>query len=171
MFRTTLVVGEAHLSLQQMAVSGAFEWRATRAWSLQFSAGGLFRAHLGDVQQGGGGVVGVAASYLLLDQAKWWPFVQLSGSVSFSAMQADYRALDFRAGVVAGYTILERVTPYLAARAFGGPVFTLGTVGTDLYHYQFGVGLVVGLPKGLDLSAELVPLGEQRLTAAVGYSF
>jgi len=34
-----------------------------------------------------------------------------------------------------------------------------------------GLGAVVGLPLGFDLSAEVVPLGEQRVTLGVGYSF
>jgi hypothetical protein len=113
-------------------------------------------------------------SWLVLDQGAYTPFVQLSGSIAFSAMKAAlgaYEALDARVGVAAGYTFFDRLTPYLTARAFGGPVFYGGSVGTDLFHYQVGLGFVVGLPWGLDLSAELIPLGEQRVTAGVGLSF
>lgn len=173
-FRTTLVFGQAQLKLQQMAVSGSLEYRLSQAWTIQFAAGGAFNGQLGETMLGGGGVASVAASWLVLEQANWWPFVQFSGSVSFSAIAAQpslYSAFDARLGVVAGYTIFDRVTPYLTARAFGGPVFYAGQTGTDLYHYQFGLGLVVALPLGFDLSAEFVPLGEQRVTGAVGYSF
>jgi hypothetical protein len=80
-------------------------------------------------------------------------------------------AVDARAALVVGYTVFDRLTPYAVARAFGGPVFYAGLSGGDRYHYQVGAGLVVGLPGGFDLSAEVVPLGEQRLTAGVGFSF
>lgn len=56
-------------------------------------------------------------------------------------------------------------------RAFGGPFFYGSALGTDGYHLQLGAGLVVGLPWGLDLSAEIIPLGEQRVTAGLGGSF
>jgi hypothetical protein len=157
-----------------MAVSAALEYRLSKAWSLQLAAGGIFSGQLDGVRTGAGGVGSFGASWLALDQGKYTPFLQLSGSLAFSAVQATpttYLALDIRLGVVAGYTFFDRLTPYLTARAFGGPVFWSGAVGTDLYHYQFGVGLVVGLPWGLDLSAEVVPLGEQRLTAGIGISF
>jgi hypothetical protein len=183
-FRTTLRFGDELVALQQMAVSASLEWRATKTLSLQFAAGGIFNGRLAGDPMGPGGVGSVAVSWLVLDQAKWWPFVQLSASASFSAVQALvpqgdanprpalYSALDVRGGVVAGYTLFERVTPYVVGRLFGGPVFYgTGPLGTDLYHYQVGLGVVVGLPKGFDLSAELIPLGEQRVTAAVGYSF
>lgn len=76
-----------------------------------------------------------------------------------------------RVGLVAGYTVFDRLTPYAVARVFGGPVFWRGGVGTDAYHLQLGLGLVVGLPGGFDLAAEVVPLGEQRAVASVGVSF
>jgi hypothetical protein len=155
-------------------VSGSLEWRATKTWTFQFAAGGAFDGHLGTTSLGGGGTASVAASWLVLEQAKWWPFVQLSASISASLAQASptlYSAFDARLGVVAGYTLWERFTPYLTARVFGGPVYFAGQTGSDLHHYQVGVGFVVGLPKGFDVSAELVPLGEQRVTASVGYSF
>ena len=111
---------------------------------------------------------------LLLEQGTYSPFLQLSGSVALSAMQgpADhYVAIDFRAGLAAGWTFFERLTPYAVVRAFGGPVFYGPALGTDAYHVQLGAGLVLGLPLGLDLSVEVIPLGEQRVTAGLGVSF
>ena len=61
------------------------------------------------------------------------------------------------------------------SRFFGGPVFLeqsgVTTWGSDVYHVQLGAGSVVTLPAGFDLSVELIPLGEQRVSAGVGYSF
>ena len=97
-----------------------------------------------------------------------------AGSVALSTMRAaetNYVGIDFRVGLAAGWTFFERLTPYAVVRAFGGPVFYGSELGTDAYHVQLGAGLVVGLPFGFDLSAEIVPLGEQRVTAGLGYSF
>lgn len=174
-FRTTLVFdGAQQLALEQLAASASIEWHASPRWTLVGSAGGTFAGSLGGERLGGGAVGSVAGSFLALEQGAWWPFLQLALSLAVSgvsAPQSAYVAADLRAALVVGYTFLERVTPYAVARAFGGPVFYAGRTGTDLYHYQVGAGLVVGLPAGLDLSAEVVPLGEQRFTAAVGFSF
>jgi hypothetical protein len=80
-------------------------------------------------------------------------------------------AVDFRAAVSAGWTLWERFTPYAVGRVFGGPVFYGGAIGTDAYHVQLGAGFVVGLPLGLDLNFEIVPLGEQRLSGGIGFTF
>jgi hypothetical protein len=110
----------------------------------------------------------------VLGQGEYTPFLQVSGSFAFSTLQVGpehYVALDVRAGLVCGWTLWERFTPYAVFRAFGGPVFYGGATGTDAYHVQLGVGAVVGLPGGFDLSAEFIPLGEQRITAGLGFSF
>jgi hypothetical protein len=174
-FRTTLVFdGGERVGLEQLAASASLEWYASRRWTLMAAAGGTFAGSLGTERLGAGGVGSVAGSFLALDQGAWWPFVQLSLALSVSgaaAPESAYLAVDARAALVVGYTFRQRVTPYAVARAFGGPAFYAGRTGTDLYHAQVGAGLVVGLPGGFDLSAEVVPLGEQRFTAAVGFSF
>lgn len=138
------------------------------------AAGGIFGGRLGAEQTGPGAVGSVAGSVLALDQGTYSPFLQLALSLSvsgLSAPQSAYLAVDARLAAVVGYTFLERVTPYVVARVFGGPVMYGGKTGTDLYHYQAGLGAVLGLPAGFDLSAELVPLGEQRFTLSAGFSF
>lgn len=175
-FRTTLVFdGAAQVPVEQLAASASFEWRASERWSLVAAAGGIAYSRLGGGRQGAGGVGSGAVSFLALEQGRWWPFLQLAFSLSVSGASAGSApslvAVDGRLGLVVGYTFFERVTPYAVARAFGGPVFSGGRTGTDLYHYQVGGGVVVGLPLGLDLSAEVVPLGEQRFTASLGVSF
>jgi hypothetical protein len=123
---------------------------------------------------GAGGLLSVGLAYALVKQDGAIPFVLFGASVSGSAASTQERLLvsvDARASVTAGYTLWERLTPYLTARLFGGPVFFRGLTGTDAYHYQLGAGVVLSLPGGFDVSAELVPLGEQRVSAGVGYSF
>jgi hypothetical protein len=173
-FRTTLLFGAAAVLEEQLAVSAALEWRASERWTLQVAAGGILGGRLDAVASGPGAVGSVAASFLALEQGPWWPFLQLSASVAgsgFAATGGPVVALDVRAGLVVGYTFLERLTPYLVGRAFGGPVFRAGEVGTDASHLQAGLGLVVGLPGGFDLSVEFVPFGEQRLSGGLGWSF
>jgi hypothetical protein len=173
-FRTTLRFGELEAQEEQLAVSAVAEWRLTPRWSLQASAGLLLGGRLDGAPSGLGGVGSVAGSFLALEQGAWWPFLQLSASVSgsaFAAARGPAVALDVRAGLVVGYTFFERVTPYLVGRVFGGPVFYGGATGTDVSHLQAGLGLVVGLPGGVDLSLEFVPFGEQRLSGGIGHSF
>lgn len=138
------------------------------------AAGGVFGGTLGTEKTGAGAVGSVAGSFLALEQGQYSPFLQLALSVAvsgLSAPQSAYVAVDARLAVVAGYTFLERITPYVVGRVFGGPVMYDGRTGSDLYHYQVGLGAVLGLPGGFDLSAEVVPVGEQRFTASLGYSF
>ncbi|MFO0762852.1 MAG: hypothetical protein U0359_40820 [Byssovorax sp.] len=86
-----------------------------------------------------------------------------------------FHALDLRAGLTVGKTFAGVVSPYAAARLFGGPVFwqqrdrTL--IGGDLYHYQLAAGLFASLPKKIDVFAEGAPFGERALTIGGGVSF
>jgi hypothetical protein len=174
-FRTTLLFSDGTSPrFEQLAVSASLEYRLSEKVTLVGAGGALLAGSLGGAPTAPGGVGSLALSYLVLEQGKYTPFLQVSGSLAVSAFRgpaAPYTALDFRAGLVAGYTFLERLTPYAVFRAFGGPVFYGDALGTDAYHVQLGAGLVVGLPFGFDLSAEVIPLGEQRVTAGLGFTF
>jgi hypothetical protein len=84
-------------------------------------------------------------------------------------------AFDFRAGLIVGKTLWNTLSPYAAVRAFGGPVVWsyMGStlLGTDLYHFQLGAGLVTALPRGFDVFVEGVPLGERAVTLGAGKTF
>jgi hypothetical protein len=95
------------------------------------------------------------------------------GSLAASAEQrASYTAFDLRVGVAAGYRVSSVLSPYVVARAFGGPI--LWTVdgasarGTDLYKYQLGFGASVALSKSVDAQIEASAVGEQAITAGLG---
>jgi hypothetical protein len=170
--------GAERLQLEAMAVSASFEWRASARWTLAAAAGGIFFGRLftaADSFDFSGGIVGsLAGNFVALEQGRYWPFIMVAGSIAVSGVRAAptaYVAIDARLTTTVGFTFFERLTPYVVGRLFGGPVFWRGQIGADLYHYQVGAGLVVGLPYGFDLSAEVAPLGEQRVTAGVGYSF
>ena len=84
-------------------------------------------------------------------------------------------AIDIRAGLTVGKTFFEFLSPYVAARLFGGPIFwiTEGRVvtGTDAYHYQLAAGVVVTLARRVDIFVEGVPLGERRISTGLGVAF
>jgi hypothetical protein len=84
-------------------------------------------------------------------------------------------AVDFRATVAAGKTFFDRLTLYASARLFGGPVFWAvegdDLVGSDVHHYALGAGARVVLPGSLDLFIEGMAVGEQSVSAGVGWSF
>lgn len=170
--------GAERLRLEAMAVSASFDVRLSPRWTLSGAAGGIFNGRLLSDSESfdfSGGLVGsVAGSFVALEQGTYVPFIMVAGSLAVSGVKAaptTYVAIDVRLTATVGYTFFQRLTPYAVGRLFGGPVFWRNQTGTDLYHYQVGAGLVVGLPFGFDLSAELIPLGEQRVTAGLGYSF
>jgi hypothetical protein len=123
---------------------------------------------------------GLTASFRPLDEGAVAPFVLLSASAAASlawttapggGASTTFTAFDVRLGAAAGKTIANVVTPYVLARAFGGPVLWsiagASVTGTDAYHYQLGAGLVVRAGR-LDVVAEGVPLGERAVVVGVG---
>jgi hypothetical protein len=173
-FRSTLIFNSTEsLSVEQLAAAASFEWRAGERITLVVGAGAVPYAAVGDAR-GVGGVLSLGISWLALEQKKYTPFLMASFSLSGSRLaltNAPMTSVDARLALSVGYTFWQRFTPYAVGRVFGGPVFYDSKTGTDLYHYQVGLGAVVGLPAGFDMSAEVIPLGEQRFALSVGYSF
>jgi hypothetical protein len=137
-------------------------------------------AHEGDV---GTGVIGsVSGSWLAVFEKPRRPFLAFSltaGASTTTAGSDDDRrrrltAADLRAGVMAGKTF-GRLVPFVAARAFAGPVsWRLGgqrVTGGDVHHYAVGAGFTLRLPARMDLVAEVMALGEQSVTAGVTYRY
>ncbi len=83
-------------------------------------------------------------------------------------------AIDARLGATVGKTFFDRVSPYAALRAFGGPViWTEGDTtrsGTDRYHVQLAGGAALLLDP-VDVFVEGAPLGEQAVSAGLGLRF
>ena len=88
---------------------------------------------------------------------------------------ASLYAFDIRGGLTLGKTFFNALSPYAVLRAFGGPIlwnYAGKTVlGSDLYHFQLGVGLVTSLPRGFDVFVEGIPAGERALTLGGGKTF
>jgi hypothetical protein len=84
-------------------------------------------------------------------------------------------AIDLRLGLTVGKTFWNVLRPYAAVRAFGGPVIwkinSETRNGTDRRHFQLAAGLSSSLPRGVDLYAEIAPLGERAVTLGGGVAF
>ena len=130
-----------------------------------------------------GPLAAVTTSFRPLDEGDIAPFLLLTGSVAASVAwttspaggpSSTLSAFDVRLGVVAGKTIAHVVTPYVLARAFGGPVFWSSggqsATGTDANHYQLGAGVSVRARR-VDFVVEGAPLGELGIVAGVGFAF
>jgi hypothetical protein len=172
------------------AVSASFDYQLNPATTLSFGAG----AGTGGSLSARGTRYSIQPGWLatgsyarrLVDGEGSLPFVILG--LSFGASGASTRlssapagesaplyAFDFRAGLTVGKTFLDVLSPYAAARLFGGPVlWKLGgsaAGGTDVNHYQLAIGLVASLPRGFDAFVEGAPLGERAVTVGAGFSF
>ena len=168
----------------RQAILATFSYLPTSRLSLQAGLGATLGGHLtlggasSDFAPGPTATLG--ASYRVLDGAGARPFVVLSALVSFEATtttgDVGYTALDLRVGGVVGWSIAGVVSPFLSARAFGGPIFWRNAggssvTGTDTSHYQLGGGLAVLVAKRVDVFAEGIPLGERAVSGGVGVAF
>jgi hypothetical protein len=177
---------EASFSKQSTVVS--IERRLGDRWTVGGAVGSTV---VGSLQPPGatydlspGPVVAFTGSFRALDEGAVAPFLlftaSLGGALAWTTPSGggsgsqSFWAFDGRIGVAAGKTIAHVVTPYLLARAFGGPILWRdqgeSTVGTDRYHYQLGAGVVVRIG-AFDLDVEGVPLGEQAIVGGGGYAF
>ncbi len=175
--QTTLLLS-TRVRVEQLAATAVLQLHLGKRGTLSFGGGALLGGTLftdpGQYHLGPGGTASVGYSQLLVEPKGAVPFVQLSGSLAVTQAPTrvgPYTAIDARAGVAAGWLLWDRFSPYATLRLFGGPVFWNGATGGDAYHFQLGAGFVVGLPGGFDLVAECVPLGEQSLSAGLGFSF
>jgi len=178
--------GETDATLNQSSAAATLEYRVSPKVALMVGGGavlgGTMRAagNTYDVQPGWLATVGM--SDRIVDGYGRAPFVLLSVSIAQSfvrtsladAPSVSLKATDVRVGATIGRT-LGPITPFLAARVFGGPVFwTLAgedVSGTDRAHYQLGVGCSIAIGSSFDAFAEWDYLGERRFAAGVGWSF
>lgn len=182
--------GTSRAAMVRTAVSGSFDYQLGATTTLSFGAG---------VGTGGSLTVSsvhyairpgwlATASYArrLVDGEGSLPFVILGLSFGASGAStavlvpggeatAPLYAFDFRGGLTVGKTFLDVLSPYVAARLFGGPVVWrlagATATGTDQNHYQLAAGLVAALPRRFDVFVEGAPLGERAVTVGAGYSF
>jgi len=154
--------------------------------TLQLGAGAVVG---GDIQAAGaterfrpGLALQAGVTWLPLD-GRAGPFLALTATLAatFASTEAaggaltSYRALDAGLAAAVGWPLFGWLAPYLGGKVFGGPVdWRLGGVpvtGTDVHHWQLGLGAAALLPGGFDLQAEVSPLGARSATLAVGRPF
>ena len=178
--------GDTDATLNQSSVAATIEYRVSPKVALMLGGGavlgGSMRAagNTYDVEPGWLATVGM--SDRIVDGVGRAPFVLLSVSIAQSfvrtalgdASRVSLKATDVRAGATIGKT-LGPMTPFLAARVFGGPVFWSiageDVSGTDRGHYQLGVGCSIAIGSSFDAFAEWDYLGERRLAAGLGLAF
>jgi hypothetical protein len=148
--------------------------------SVQLGAGGIADGRLTADRAysvGPGWIAFGAYAYRIVEDRGAVPFVLGSVSAGMSVARtsagsesAHLAGYDVRAGLLAGKTF-GPVTPYLAARVFGGPVLwrerNIDVTGTDKFHYQPAVGAALSLGR-LDVSFEWAFAGERAVTAGLG---
>jgi hypothetical protein len=171
--RTEIDFGSTRLDLSEETISASLGWHPSgSSFSVEGGIGALVAGTLGGVDLDPGAAFSLTGSWLALTETEVRPFVL--GTLTASVLTAPgLTAGDFRAGVVVGKTFFERLTPYLAARVFGGPVYRDGVsgVGNDAHHYAIGAGATLRLPGAFDVFVEGSPLGERSLNAGAGLRF
>jgi hypothetical protein len=160
-------------------------------WTLEVGAGSLLGGYLltpsGKATFSPGVLAGVSLSHLIIEPRGAYasPFLLISFALAGVWSQttlnkaADYVAFDFSFSAAAGMSIKvghHAVTPFIAGRLFGGPVFWThdgqGTLGTDAYKYALGPGFAVSIEHsrvGLSFGCSL--LGETNLKGGVSVAF
>lgn len=166
------------IPIEMLAVTASLDRRLSENWNFSVAVGSVLAGRIrppGESFHIDQGLVGsIAFSRTFLQAKGAVPFLIVSGSLtgSYNTTRAGpYIGTDVRVAGTLGWTLWDLFSPYLAVRAFGGIAFWRQRMYSDLWHFQVGAGFVVGLPGGFDLSAEVVPLGEQRFSVGVGYSF
>jgi len=162
------------------AVLASLSYFPSSKVSLQAGLGATLGGHL--VANGvsydlaDGPTAALGASWRVLDAEDARPFVVLTALLTFeratTPVGVGYEAFDLRLGGVAGWTIGRLVSPFVAARVFGGPVFWRyggdRVTGTDASHYQLGGGVAFAFARRVDFFVEGIPLGEQAVSAGIG---
>jgi hypothetical protein len=172
--KTALVWPSApRTAFERHAVLVGAEKRFGDRTTIQLGSGAIVDGALADEALGPGWLFFSGISHRIVDGYGAAPFVLASATLSALSARAGaahLTAFDARGGLTMGKTIGAFMSPYLAARAFGGPVYWRGLIGTDLYHYQLAVGASVALGAA-DVFAEWAFVGERAIALGVGLSF
>lgn len=187
--RTTLVLSGHHVEFAQHSLSASVERAVGDRFVLQIGGGAILggtltvgnTAHVVEP----GWVLSAGFSYRLIDESRRRPFALftygfgLGGALTHPRGDASrttaLTAVDLaRVGITTGKTF-GAVTPFAAARVFGGPVFWkidgAAVTGGDRYHFQLATGVSVRPGAGFDAFAEWAFAGERRVSIGVGGAF
>ncbi len=173
--------------LFRQSVSGSLEYRLNSRWTLAGAVGASLNGTLDLGSESHtldpGWLAVVSASRSLDDMAPYFVIMGMSLGVSsvpttspLGVRNGQLTAGDARFNITVGRLFLDAVAPYALLRVFGGPIIwerddqpLVG--GTDRYHVQAGLGLLLASTTGLDGFIEFAPVGERAITAGLGIGF
>ena len=188
-FASTLEFSDAtpDADIQQYSVAASAGYRFSHRLSVRLTAGAILGGELETVDR----TFDVGPGFLLSgsvsrrwDIGRWFLAGTLSAGVSRTtteeagvadAPSVELIASDARVAALFGTTVADRVSPYVLARGFGGPVFWSidgeDSTGTDAHHYQLGAGGSVALPANVSAQIDVSFLGERSLSAGAAVAF
>lgn len=177
-FDTDIVFDGEAVHTRQLAASASVGRAVTPRWGWTVTGSYVIDGTIEDRDIRNGGGLSAGASYLAVYERARRPFIAFTGNAGAARVRAvaddgrvrDWTASDVRVGLMSGKTI-GRAVPYLAARAFSGPVFWhrdgASVAGGDARHVTAGAGISLRLPFAMDFTAEIMPLGEQSASAGL----
>lgn len=181
--RSHLAFDGSDYELSQHAAVASVARRFGERFTLRLSAGAVLDGQLHgegfvyDIEPGP--LLSLGGAYRLFGPPSDLHFVTLSLAYGMSFAESEDRATgererftasDARFGVMAGITLWERVSPYVAGRVFGGPVGLKQRgrerTGSDRGKVAVGIGVGSSVGRGVTLTTEAMMLGER--SAALG---
>jgi len=182
--------GDSTLDETRHVAFASLDYMATTTWTFELGVGsilgGALRSPTAEYNLSPGLLASAGAAWRVVEADDIRPFVVMTAQLAVvatstkdaaspSAASVHYTAVDGRFGASAGWPLWQTLTPFVLARAFGGPVFWeyqgVSQTGTDVHHFQIGGGLLLRLARVVDIFAEAVPLGEQSISAGAGFVF
>jgi hypothetical protein len=179
-FRTAEDFVEVEADLEGQGFTVGLAKRTSENLFISLAVGTLLGASLDP----GDGSRDLGASLLAQASATWRvlegydddPFVTATIGISHlrSSTEGSQKLLatDLSLGVAVGKAFYERFAPYLAVKAFAGPVTWTWNGdrvnGHDLHRWAAAAGLVASTDNGFDLQVEVAPVGAKSFTLSVG---
>lgn len=132
---------------------------------------------------GPGWIASISMAHQFLDGSGNKPFLLLQGALSAggstvredapNGLRSSLVTIDIKGGLTLGKTFFNVLSPYASIRLFGGPVFwsALKEPGTDAYHYQPALGLVISPTPRIAIFGEGAFAGERAITAGASLGF
>ena len=177
---------EFDIRMNTVAVSSGFP--VSERWTLYAVLGMIVNGELNpemgpDYDVNPGGFVSVGFEYNAVTGIGYKPNVDFSVLVggamaktenSDDKSKTDYMSTDVRLGIRGSWNINNRLFPFAALRAFGGPVMWKvhgeDVTGTDIYHYHLSAGTAI---KAGPIVAylEWAAVGEQSLKAGLSFGW
>ena len=173
--------GEQTRTAVVLSIARRISPNLTFATAIGATPSGSLKLARGEYDFSPGPAAGAGLSWTVVEGS---PFVLLTSMLTYSAAKTQltgtnenalYEAFDLRLGTIVGAMLWDTLSPYAAARVFGGPVFWRyagsAVTGTDTHHYQMGAGILWVVVNRFEVHMEGVPLGERAITAGAAVSF